>query len=541
MHLISTLCAGVAGASNGWAEIYVRGTSTRATTYPDFEASTSNSSGANITLDAYGAVEVYVNQLVDVVAKSPDGTVVRSWTDGYASPNVEVISPSFTGNDYVSGAAAVNEPTTLQSVLNLWSTNAGAPDWKVDISGTATTIENAFGSIVGLFFNVKSPAYGAVGDGVTNDQGAIQAALAAAVAAGGGTVFFPAGTYLISTAIEWDHRVNAIGSGSWATKLITNSAVNARTLTLTTGTAQTLPCIISGLAFDATQTNTGEQFYSSVAVNIKFVGCEFGDSAFCTGDLVKNFSGGGTMTFDTCRFTAYGGHAATLQSDATLIDCRFFTGTALYNKELLRVSSKSGLVAASYVINGCRFDASTVTSAPTSLHGILVASGIAYVSVSDCHFISTGSQLFVSGIRGISQGYLRVTGGSYVGCTTKFSTPTCMGSGSFLDTSERVRTEGATNAYTLSDGVSLHEIISTGTAPTLTVPAALFPSQRMGVYLFNSSGGNWAAVSFSGSYYSLVSGSTATNNGQAIFLEFVVTDLSSAGSYIWHIVDVRVA
>src|SRR5882757_11466273 len=42
-------------------------------------------------------------------------------------------------------------------------------------------------------FNVR--AYGAKGDGATLDTAAINAAIDAAAAAGGGTVYFPAGTY----------------------------------------------------------------------------------------------------------------------------------------------------------------------------------------------------------------------------------------------------------------------------------------------------------------------------------------------------------
>lgn len=48
-------------------------------------------------------------------------------------------------------------------------------------------------------FNVKD--YGAFGDGATNDYAAILAAQTAALAAGGGTVFFPKGIYRTGTAI----------------------------------------------------------------------------------------------------------------------------------------------------------------------------------------------------------------------------------------------------------------------------------------------------------------------------------------------------
>jgi hypothetical protein len=46
------------------------------------------------------------------------------------------------------------------------------------------------------YFNVRDANYGAVGDGVTLDSPAINQAIAAAGAAGGGTVVFPPGTYL---------------------------------------------------------------------------------------------------------------------------------------------------------------------------------------------------------------------------------------------------------------------------------------------------------------------------------------------------------
>ena len=47
----------------------------------------------------------------------------------------------------------------------------------------------------GAIFNVK--AYGAVGDGATDDSTAIQAALDALYTAGSGAFYFPAGNYRI--------------------------------------------------------------------------------------------------------------------------------------------------------------------------------------------------------------------------------------------------------------------------------------------------------------------------------------------------------
>lgn len=72
-----------------------------------------------------------------------------------------------------------------------WRGTATAGDFtKTGAANTAWT-----GVAQGIYFNVKDPAYGAAGDGVTNDRAAIQKAIDDASAAGG-TIYFPPGTYL---------------------------------------------------------------------------------------------------------------------------------------------------------------------------------------------------------------------------------------------------------------------------------------------------------------------------------------------------------
>ena len=76
-----------------------------------------------------------------------------------------------------------------------WMTNDTVPRLKTKTSaGTERYLPYEF------FFNVKD--YGATGDGTTDDATAIQAAIAAAVTAGGGTVLFPTGTYKINSELE---------------------------------------------------------------------------------------------------------------------------------------------------------------------------------------------------------------------------------------------------------------------------------------------------------------------------------------------------
>ena len=69
------------------------------------------------------------------------------------------------------------------------------------------------------YYNVVDPPYGAKGDGTTDDTAAIQAAIAAAApsaASTGNTVFFPAGRYLVSSALGVPPGVTLQGVG-WNT------------------------------------------------------------------------------------------------------------------------------------------------------------------------------------------------------------------------------------------------------------------------------------------------------------------------------------
>lgn len=81
-------------------------------------------------------------------------------------------------------------------------------------------------------YNVKDPAYGAVGDGMTDDRLAIQAAINACSAAGGGMVLVPTGTYALSITqhpvapstsccLYMPSNVNLVGAGINATRLLT--------------------------------------------------------------------------------------------------------------------------------------------------------------------------------------------------------------------------------------------------------------------------------------------------------------------------------
>lgn len=78
----------------------------------------------------------------------------------------------------------------------------------------------SYSMIKGATHNILD--YGAVGDGTTDDTAAIQAALDAAGAAGGGEVYVPAGSYVVSTLTMKYNNVRLFGGGN-SSRLYSNA------------------------------------------------------------------------------------------------------------------------------------------------------------------------------------------------------------------------------------------------------------------------------------------------------------------------------
>jgi hypothetical protein len=121
------------------------------------------------------------------------------------------------GADYVAttgtsitGLAALTASDVVEvfsfNALNLANLNAGAVAFTQSGAGAVQrTVEGKLRDVI----SVKD--FGAVGDGVTDDTTAIQAAIDSQYLKGGGTVWFPTGTYLVSNTITVPQRVVLAG------------------------------------------------------------------------------------------------------------------------------------------------------------------------------------------------------------------------------------------------------------------------------------------------------------------------------------------
>lgn len=266
--LVAPLASGVVGAASGTAEFFRAGTSTAATVYSDDEGETPVTAHV---LDANGGIERYVRERVDVVVYDSGGAQVRTFTWGTHAGEVRVTNAGFTGPDSTAAIVAGGR-TTLDAILSDLAESLGATDGNVLVNGSILSLTAAISSSAGLVYNVKSQ-YGARGDGITNDTSAVQAALNAAANAGGGIIYFPHGTYLLSTAVSVASGVGKFMYLGESASGVTLKQADGITML---GLGASNQNLLMGLTFaPSSASNTGTLVSVGTSARATFLGCMF--------------------------------------------------------------------------------------------------------------------------------------------------------------------------------------------------------------------------------------------------------------------------
>ena len=352
MKLVEPLVCGFPAAHNGTAEIYTRATLADADCFSDFEGAHAVSN--IVPLDTYGAARVYIDGLCAVYIKDDAGAAVTSFIAGTTDVSTEVISSSFTGTNYGTGATAVGDPTNLRSVLDAWVASSGSPDWKVLFNGADTDIKTVMGATSGVFFNTKT--YGSVGDGTTDDKAAIQAAIDACHSAGGGTVYFPGGTYKTTDTLTVPHTVSLMGAGADASQILCAHASNdCISLSAYAGTTSR---VIEKLGIGKSSVSSGNCIFAvngSTSSYITIRDCHVGIGSACD-TAIHGDSGVDRLTIESCHILVNGtGMGGVSWSGFCNMTASDITSTsAALNSDMF--------VGAGFYICGCLFDASAVTS-----------------------------------------------------------------------------------------------------------------------------------------------------------------------------------
>lgn len=233
---------------------------------------------------------------------------------------------------------------------------AGVGSLKTDGTLTAATFGPGVGATA--WVNVKSALYGAKGDGSTNDTTAITNAVNAVQAAGGGVVYFPAGTYM-TNAITFNNgttgyfgvRLEGDGTNCSTLKKIGNGdlLVMSGAVTDTTGATHCRQCSINNMRLDG-NSKTGTLLKLYYADNLYFMNVymtnnldicvdttECWDSRFYNPICVSN--GSATANASTPNFylrnsaTASGfGHSTDSVNQIHIVNARFenFTTGAIW-------------------------------------------------------------------------------------------------------------------------------------------------------------------------------------------------------------------
>lgn len=184
---------------------YAAGTTTPLATYTTAAASTPNANP--VILDSRGEASIFFSaaNYKIVVKDSLDSTI---WTQDNL--------PGDAAATIVANLAA----SSGSSLVGYITSGAGA---------VATTVQAK------LRESVSVKDFGAVGDGVTDDYAAFQAACDAVYAAGGGIVFVPVGTYICNTPLRLMQGVNLIGAGRENTIIKKDSTTTKSVTVVATG------------------------------------------------------------------------------------------------------------------------------------------------------------------------------------------------------------------------------------------------------------------------------------------------------------------
>lgn len=123
--------------------------------------------------------------------------------------------------------------------------------------------------------NVNVKQYGATGNGTTDDTAAIQAAINTAATTPGSIVFFPAGTYIVSSTITFPGNISLVGSGDndSGTIIRVKAGTNLATPVLASSdwnnnaTTCGNPVAIRDLKIDGNSATTGANAHGLVSMN----------------------------------------------------------------------------------------------------------------------------------------------------------------------------------------------------------------------------------------------------------------------------------
>ncbi len=239
---------------------------------------------------ATAAQAVFVLDFTPLTQSAVYANGVRLATSDYSASGttVTLVEPRSVGDSIIIVSSEAANQSTLR--IDMASTASSKGAGLVGFSDASTYATGSVGNHLKRFVVVTDAPYLATGNGATDDTSAIQAAITAVQASGGGDLIFPKGAYKYTTlTIAVGDTVNLIGQG-WESSLSTSSA------TADAITVNPLYTKITGLRFTSSAVRTAGVFVHLVGANSVIEQC------FIDGDFIGvKLSGVATK----CRFNTF--------------------------------------------------------------------------------------------------------------------------------------------------------------------------------------------------------------------------------------------
>jgi hypothetical protein len=274
--------------AGGLIYTYAAGTTTPQATYTSSAGTIAHANP--IVLNSAGRVsagEVWVSEGITYKFVLQDSTSTTIGT--YDNINSSYVATSL---------ANTSDPTLGDALVGFRQSNASG-----NLTGSVgRTVHQKFQEFISVL------DFGADPTGTTECSSAINAAITAVSAAGGGTVFFPAGTYKITSAISQLSHVNLQGTG-YGSIIDVQAAINGIQM-FSGDTFGVVSCYIKGLNIktstnnglraiyvkDSVQHKTLENYITGfVTAAVVYDGTNTGNGCFCC-DIILNKIIGGTAT-----------------------------------------------------------------------------------------------------------------------------------------------------------------------------------------------------------------------------------------------------
>lgn len=367
--------------ASGTAYFYRPGTTnTQVAVYSDADGLTAVTQP--VSLDAGGRAEVYAADPVRVVVLDSLGATVRleDRANTVTALQVEVEQAGYTGTDLVTGSQVDGGRTDLETVLTAAHSGLGS-NFQYLESATATA--RPYVDAVGLWVTFQD--YGAIGDGVTDDTTACQAAINRAMSSNKGLLVTP-GTYRLTTGLT---VTGATGTGlviqgvNRATCILKNYHASAACLEIDLSSAIESHVVLSNFQITANTTSSGAgvKLTNGDGVRVERVTVALHREGF-------NCTAVSYAYFNDCVATSADSNAASkgfrLGAHATCLHCRTIAAT---------MATGFGLEGANANLAYCKSLAATTKGFDISA---------ASCSMFQCHAAGATAGFFLTGVANTS-------------------------------------------------------------------------------------------------------------------------------------------